>query len=108
MAPDGCPQKYKLVVVTEKKIELKQTVFFAFNKATIKPVSYALLDDVAQAMKDHPKIKVEVQGHTDSVGNDRFNLKLSQKRAESVRNYLIKKGGIEPSRGSTCASQIEA
>jgi outer membrane protein OmpA-like peptidoglycan-associated protein len=90
--PDGCPQKYKLVVVTEKKIELKQTVFFDFNKATIKPVSYALLDDVAQALKDNPKIKVEVQGHTDSVGDDNFNLKLSQKRAESVRNYLIKKG----------------
>ena len=90
--PDGCPQKYKLVVVTEKKIELKQTVFFDFNKATIKPVSYALLDDVAQALKDNPKIKVEVQGHTDSVGNDAFNLKLSQKRAESVRKYLVKQG----------------
>ncbi len=90
--PDGCPKKYNLVVVTEKKIELKQTVYFDFNKATIKPVSFALLDDVAQAMKDNPKIKVEVQGHTDSVGNDAFNLKLSQRRAESVRNYLIKKG----------------
>jgi outer membrane protein OmpA-like peptidoglycan-associated protein len=90
--PDGCPQKYKLVVVTEKKIELKQTVFFDFNKATIRPVSFPLLDDVAQALKDNPTIKVEVQGHTDSVGNDAFNLKLSQKRAESVRNYLIKKG----------------
>jgi outer membrane protein OmpA-like peptidoglycan-associated protein len=90
--PDGCPQKYKLVVVTEKKIELKQTVFFDFNKATIRSVSFPLLDEVAQALKDHPKIKVEVQGHTDSVGNDAFNLKLSQKRAESVRNYLIKKG----------------
>ena len=90
--PDGCPQKYKLVTVTEKKIELKQTVFFDFNKATIRPVSFPLLDDVAQALKDNPKIKVEVQGHTDSVGNDAFNLKLSQKRAESVRNYLIKKG----------------
>jgi outer membrane protein OmpA-like peptidoglycan-associated protein len=67
-------------------------VFFDFNKATIKPVSFPLLDDVAQAMKDNPKIKVEVQGHTDSVGNDNYNLKLSQSRAESVRNYLIKKG----------------
>jgi outer membrane protein OmpA-like peptidoglycan-associated protein len=90
--PDGCPKKYKLVVVTEKKIEIKQTVYFDFNKATIKPVSFPLLDEVAQALKDNPKIKVEVQGHTDSVGDDNFNLKLSQKRAESVRNYLIKKG----------------
>jgi OmpA-OmpF porin, OOP family len=89
--PDGC-KHYKLVVVTEKKIELKQTVYFDFNKATIKPVSFALLDDVAQAMKDNPKIKVEVQGHTDSVGNDDYNLKLSQSRAESVKAYLVKKG----------------
>ncbi|HET9627602.1 MAG TPA: OmpA family protein [Kofleriaceae bacterium] len=90
--PDGCPKKYNLVVVTEAKIELKQTVFFDTNRATIKAVSFALLNDVAQAMKDNPKIAVEVQGHTDSVGNDNFNLKLSQKRAESVRAYLIKKG----------------
>jgi OmpA-OmpF porin, OOP family len=90
--PDGCPKKYTLVVVTETKIELKQTVFFDFNKATIKPVSFALLDDVARAMTDNPKIKVEVQGHTDSKGDDDYNLKLSQRRAESVRTYLIRKG----------------
>jgi OmpA-OmpF porin, OOP family len=90
--PDGCPKKYNLVVVTETKIELKQTVFFDTNKATIKKVSFALLDDVSQALIDNPKIKVEIGGHTDSQGNDSFNLKLSQKRAESVRTYLIKKG----------------
>ncbi len=92
VAPDGCPKKYTLVVVTEKKIELKQTVFFDTNKATIKAVSFALLDDVALALKDNPKLKVEVQGHTDSQGNDALNRKLSQNRAESVRTYLIKKG----------------
>ena len=92
VAPDGCPKKYNLVVVTEKKIELKQTVFFDFNKASIKSVSFALLNEVGQAMADNPKIKVEIGGHTDSVGNDAFNLKLSQNRAESVRNYLIKRG----------------
>jgi outer membrane protein OmpA-like peptidoglycan-associated protein len=92
VAPDGCPKKYTRVVVTEKKIELKQAVFFDTNKATIKPVSFPLLDDVAQALKDNPKIKVEVQGHTDSQGNDAFNMKLSQNRAESVKLYLVKKG----------------
>jgi outer membrane protein OmpA-like peptidoglycan-associated protein len=92
VAPDGCPKKYNLVVVTENKIELKQTVFFETNRARIRSVSFALLSDVAQAMKDNSAIKVEIQGHTDSQGNDRFNLKLSQKRAESVRSYLIKKG----------------
>ncbi len=90
--PDGCPKKYNLVVVTEKKIELKQTVFFDTNKATIKAVSFALLNDVAQALRDNPKLQVEVQGHTDSQGNDDFNKKLSQRRAESVRTYLTGKG----------------
>jgi OmpA-OmpF porin, OOP family len=90
--PDGCPKKYNLVVVTQTKIELKQTVYFDTNKATIKKVSFPLLDDVAQAMQDNPTIKVEIQGHTDSQGNDNFNLKLSQRRAESVRLYLMKRG----------------
>jgi len=47
---------------------------------------------VGQAMVDNPTIKVEIGGHTDSVGKDASNLKLSQSRAESVRTYLIKRG----------------
>ncbi len=97
VAPDGCPKKYVNVVVTKTKIEIKQTIFFEFNKATIKSVSFNLLNEVAQALVDNPTIKVEIQGHTDSVGNDKFNLKLSQKRAESVKTYLIKRG-IDSSR----------
>jgi OmpA-OmpF porin, OOP family len=89
---DGCPQKYQLIVVKKDKIELKQTIYFAYRKADIKPVSFPLLDEVAQAMKDNPNIKVRIEGHTDSKGPDKFNLKLSQKRAESVRAYLAKKG----------------
>jgi OOP family OmpA-OmpF porin len=92
VAPDGCPKKYNLVVVTEKKIEIKQTIYFDFNKATIKPVSFPLLNEVAQALADNPKIKVEIGGHTDSVGDDNFNLKLSQSRADAVRLYLVKRG----------------
>ena len=97
VAPDGCPKKYNLVVVTDKKIEIKQTIYFDFRKATIKKVSFPLLNEVAQALADNPKIKVEIQGHTDSVGNDAFNLKLSQKRAESVKAYIVKRG-IDASR----------
>ncbi|MEO7329144.1 MAG: OmpA family protein, partial [Minicystis sp.] len=92
VAPDGCPKKYTNVVVTATKIEIKQTIFFEFNKATIKPVSFPLLNEVAQALKDNPKINVEVGGHTDSQGNDKANLKLSQNRANSVRKYLIGQG----------------
>jgi outer membrane protein OmpA-like peptidoglycan-associated protein len=95
VAPDGCPKK--LVIVTSTKIEIKQTVFFDFDKPTIKPVSFELLNAVAQAMKDHPSIKVEVQGHTDSQGGMDYNMKLSQARSESVRTYLIN-AGIDPAR----------
>ena len=94
---DGCPKKYQLVVVTDKKIELKQTVYFDFNKATIKPVSFPLLNEVGQALKDNPRIRVRVEGHTDSRGNDGYNLKLSQRRAESVRTFLIS-AGVAPDR----------
>jgi OOP family OmpA-OmpF porin len=90
--PDGCPKKYDLVVVTETKIELKQTVYFDTDKATIKKRSYALLNDVAKALGDNPTMAVRIEGHTDSQGNDKHNKKLSQKRAESVRKYLIGKG----------------
>ena len=91
--PDGCPtKKYNLVVVTETKIELKQTVFFDTSRASIKKVSFPLLTEVAQAMSDYPTIKVEIQGHTDSQGRAQSNKRLSQKRADSVRAYLIKKG----------------
>ncbi len=89
---DGCPQKYQLIVVTETKIELKQTVYFDTNKATIKAVSFPLLNEVALALADHPTIAVRIEGHTDSQGKDAANLKLSQRRAESVRTYLIAKG----------------
>jgi OOP family OmpA-OmpF porin len=94
--PDGCPV-YKLVVVTAKKIELKQTVFFEYNKARIRTKSYPLLNDVAQVLKDNDSLRVRVEGHTDSRGSDRFNMRLSQGRAESVREYMIGQG-IDPTR----------
>ena len=60
-------------------------------------MSFPLLDEVALALKDNPTIKVRIEGHTDSQGTDKFNLKLSNNRAASVRKYLIGKG-IEGSR----------
>jgi OOP family OmpA-OmpF porin len=94
---DGCPPKYQLIVVTETKIELKQTVYFDTAKATIKRVSFPLLDEVALALTDNPKIEVRIEGHTDSQGSDKRNLTLSRKRAASVRSYLVGKG-VDPAR----------
>lgn len=97
---DGCPDfKLELVEVRRDigKIEIKQTVHFDTAAATIKPVSFRLLNEVAQAIKSSPTMNVLVEGHTDSVGTDSLNLKLSDARATSVREYLIAQG-IESAR----------
>ncbi len=77
----------------KKRIEIRESVYFETGKAAIKPESFALLDDVAAILVDHPEItRVRVEGHTDSRGNGPANLKLSKARAASVRDYLIQKG----------------
>jgi outer membrane protein OmpA-like peptidoglycan-associated protein len=91
-APDGCPRKYTLVEVKKDRIVIKQQVHFQTAKWAILPDSYALLDQVVQVLRDYPKMRVSVEGHTDSVGGELANMKLSQARAESVRSYLVGKG----------------
>lgn len=88
----GCPS---LVVVTAKEIRITQQIQFDFNKATIKPISFPILDAVYDVLAGNPTITIEIQGHTDNVGNATYNQKLSQKRADSVKAYLVKKGVTE-------------
>jgi outer membrane protein OmpA-like peptidoglycan-associated protein len=71
---------------------------FDFDKSVIKKQYYGKLDEIAATIKKDPKLKVEVQGHTDSVGSDKYNMGLSKRRANAVRDYLIKKGGISADR----------
>ena len=65
---------------------------FDFNKSTLTPAGKAKVADAARTLKDNPSIHVEVGGHTDSIGSDAYNQKLSVRRAESVKNYLVGKG----------------
>ena len=89
----GCPKKNSLIVVTEKEIRITQQIQFEFNKAVIRPgISYKILDEVVGVLNDNPKIDLEVQGHTDNIGGDAYNMRLSQDRAESVRTYLLSRG----------------
>ena len=91
----GCPKQYKLIVIKKDKIEIKQQVQFDTGKATIRSVSFSLLAEVADAIRSSNITKVYVDGHTDSVGSARYNERLSQARADSVREYLIDKEGID-------------
>lgn len=87
---DGCPDE-KLAVRTGDRIVIFDKVYFATNKDAILKRSDAVLAAVANLLADEPGVKrVRVEGHTDDVGNDQANLKLSQRRAESVMRALIK------------------
>ncbi|MDZ7593679.1 MAG: OmpA family protein [Thiobacillus sp.] len=67
-------------------------VNFEFDKAVIRPQDYAILDQNIVALKEWGDVDVEVAGHTCSIGTEEYNLGLSQRRAEAVRNYLVSKG----------------
>ncbi|RKZ17292.1 hypothetical protein DRQ17_04470 [bacterium] len=86
-------KKFKLIL---HKIE------FETGKAIIKPEFYPYLDEVAKSIKmaveSNPTLLIEVQGHTDSQGSASYNMKLSQLRAEAVKEYLVTKHGIDPNR----------
>ena len=88
MDADGCPDAApKGVRVTDTEIVIEEKIYFETGKAIILPKSYSILNSVAQAMKDYDRISVEVQGHTDSDGSASYNRKLSDQRANSVRQY---------------------
>lgn len=91
----GCP--YKLIQVTDTMIVLKEKIFFAFGKAVIQKKSFPLMDEIVQALRDHPTFVIRIEGHTDSVGANASNQRLSEARANAVRDYLVRKG-IEPAR----------
>ena len=93
--PDGCPKKYALLAVKKDRIEIKQQVKYQTGKFKVLPASYTLRNEVVQVLNDYPKMRVRIEGHTDNVGGESFNLKLSQRRAESVREYLVGKGIAE-------------
>lgn len=95
------PEETKPAAVTPKpaaeKITLAADALFDFNKATLRPEGKAKLDELVAKVKD---IKLEViiaVGHADRFGSDKYNQKLSEKRAESVKAYLVGKG-MEPNR----------
>jgi outer membrane protein OmpA-like peptidoglycan-associated protein len=79
-----------------KRIVLRG-INFDFDKASIKQEFVPVLDEAAQILKDNPRVQVVVEGHTDSKGTDEYNLRLSERRAKAVKQYLVSRG-VEASR----------
>jgi OmpA-OmpF porin, OOP family len=79
----GCPLKGSITL---------EGVNFEHDSAALTVASHPSLDSIADGLKKHPRLRVEIQGHTDSTGSPPYNLKLSQRRADSVRDYLINAG----------------
>jgi len=92
MDEDGCPDERPI----EQRLILKG-VHFESGSAALTPDSYAVLDQVVRSLMAYPEVRVEIRGYTDSVGSWEYNLKLSQKRAEAVKQYLVN-SGIDPNR----------
>lgn len=90
-------QELKLAPIKEGTIVRLNNIFFDTGKSELRPESGPELDRLVATLNDNPKMTIEVRGHTDNTGSDEINNKLSQDRADAVREYFISKG-IEPDR----------
>jgi OOP family OmpA-OmpF porin len=91
-APAPAPAPVVAPVPTSEKVTFAADAFFDFDKATLKPEGRAKLDDLVSKMGGINLEVIIAVGHTDSVGSDVYNQKLSVKRAEAVKGYLVSKG----------------
>ncbi len=73
-------------------------ILFAVNRATIRPESTPTLEEIGTMLTKHPDLRLRIEGHTDSTGEDDANLALSERRAAAVRDYLVETYGIDRSR----------
>jgi OOP family OmpA-OmpF porin len=93
---DKCPNTPRGATVNEDGCWAYQgEIFFDFDKAVVKPEAYYILDEAAAVLAGNPGLEVEIQGHTDSIGTEEYNLGLSQRRAEAVEKYL-EDNGVNP------------
>ena len=88
--PPPPPPAPKPVIIEKGRQTLN--VEFDFDKSTIKKGYYKDIDDLVKVMKDYPDLNVVIEGHTDSVGTAAYNKKLSQRRAEAIKKYMVESG----------------
>ncbi|WP_462269826.1 OmpA family protein [Desulfobacter sp.] len=89
---DQCPGTPAGAKVNAVGCWVLDNVLFDFDKDTIKPEAFAQLDAICEILKKNPAMSVELQGHTDNIGSKKYNMDLSQRRANSVANYIVDKG----------------
>ncbi len=93
---EGCP---RVIREAAGEVKLVRQLDFQAGSGEIDPGSYPVLDDIAQLLRASPEIQLlRIEGHTDNVGPTEDNEILSKERADAVREYLIKRGGIAPER----------
>lgn len=91
--PKDIASLHRDIVLTPKgQTIILNNLIFAQGKAAIDPKSYPELDEVAQMMKESQKVVIQLEGHTDNVGNASANMKLSEERVEAVKKYLVSQG----------------
>uniref|UniRef100_UPI003519A875 OmpA family protein n=1 Tax=Xanthomarina gelatinilytica TaxID=1137281 RepID=UPI003519A875 len=90
VANQGCPEVTEAV---QKSLNAyAKTILFDTGKSSIKEQSAEVLQNIIAILKEYPNAKFNIEGHTDSVGSEALNMKLSKERASSVMNYLISNG----------------
>jgi outer membrane protein OmpA-like peptidoglycan-associated protein len=96
--PVAKPENVLEKQLTQEKRAVTYGIYFDFNRDTLKPESDPVLKEIAQAMTDNPDWKLTVEGHTDNVGADSYNLDLSKRRAAAVKQALVSQYNIAPER----------
>ena len=100
--PDRAADPVRIVEVERALLETglfrALGVNFAFDRAALLDGAERVLDPVGDVLRRYPELRVEIGGHTDALGSDAYNRRLSERRAETVRRYLVEQWGIAPGR----------
>ncbi len=97
LAEEDADYEVDFILASITKPVVIDNIFYDFDKATLRPESKTALDEMAQVLRDNPNVTIEMASHTDRIGTDEYNIKLSSRRAQSVIDYLISVG-IDPRR----------
>ena len=91
-AEEDAEYSVDFILASINKPVVIENIFYDYDKASLRPESKQALDEMAQIMRDNPNITIEMASHTDRHGGDVYNMNLSQRRAQSVIDYLISVG----------------